>query len=471
MTHTLHRRGSEKELQKDFVILAMAARGVNREGAAPKLARALEIFAAHHPVNYGNVAGNSLTKPLAELVALTRDNTVSHAVFRSVEDVTAVLADLRKEDLGISIVVSGLFEEVRRAYCDNHLKPHTVIRHRHQRRLDDAGTCGEENRGGLPLRRLQLGTVRPRLGPSCSLFGGTLMTTAHQKRLDFRANPAAGKFMIAPGIYDALSAKAAQAAGLPCLAMGGYAISASRLGQPDVGLLSLTEMATALKQICDATDIPIIGDGDTGYGNALNVIRTEQEYEKAGASCIFFEDQVWPKRCGHMDGKQVIAAEEHTQKIRAACDAREDKATLIMARTDTRAVNGIEDAIRRGHLYAEAGAELLFIEALRDRDEVERLAKEFEGTGIYLFANMIEGGKTPIIPASDLKAMGYAGVFWSCASLYLVTKTLVENFTCLNQEGTSDSFADQLLPFAEFNRFIGLDRYKALEKQYGVTHG
>ena len=126
MTHTLHRRGSEKELQKDFVILAMAARGVNREGAAPKLARALEIFAAHHPVNYGNVAGNSLTKPLAELVALTRDNTVSPAVFRSVEDVTAVLADLRKEDLGISIVVSGLFEEVRRACCDNHLKPHTV---------------------------------------------------------------------------------------------------------------------------------------------------------------------------------------------------------------------------------------------------------------------------------------------------------------------------------------------------------
>ena len=194
------------------------------------------------------------------------------------------------------------------------------------------------------------------------------MTTAHQKRLDFRANLAAGKFMIAPGIYDALSAKAAQAAGLPCLAMGGYAISASRLGQPDVGLLSLTEMATALKQICDATDIPVIGDGD-----ALNVIRTEQEYEKAGASCIFFEDQVWPKRCGHMDGKQVIAAEEHAQKIRAACDAREDKATLIMARTDSRAVNGIEDAIRRGRLYAEAGAELLFSRPRRSRAVGQRI--------------------------------------------------------------------------------------------------
>ena len=274
--------------------------------------------------------------------------------------------------------------------------------------------------------------------------------------------------MIAPGIYDALSAKIAQDAGLPCLAMGGYAISASRLAKPDVGLLSCTEMTRALKEICDATDIPVIGDGDTGYGNALNVIRTEQEYELAGASCIFFEDQVWPKRCGHMEGKQVIAAEEHADKIRAACDARIDKDTLIMARTDTRAINGIDDAIRRGHLYADAGAELLFIEALRDRGEVERLAREFEGSGTYLFANMIEGGKTPIIPAAELKAMGYAGVFWSCASLYMVAKTLFKNFSLLARDGTSDAFLDELIPFPDFNKFIGLDDYKTLEKKYGV---
>ena len=294
------------------------------------------------------------------------------------------------------------------------------------------------------------------------------MKTAHQKRLDFRANLTNGRFMIAPGIYDALSAKIAQDAGLPCLAMGGYAISASRLAKPDVGLLSCTEMTRALKEICDATDIPVIGDGDTGYGNALNVIRTEQEYELAGASCIFFEDQVWPKRCGHMEGKQVIAAEEHADKIRAACDARIDKDTLIMARTDTRAINGIDDAIRRGHLYADAGAELLFIEALRDRGEVERLAREFEGSGTYLFANMIEGGKTPIIPAAELKAMGYAGVFWSCASLYMVAKTLFKNFSLLARDGTSDAFLDELLPFPDFNKFIGLDDYKTLEKKYGV---
>lgn len=294
------------------------------------------------------------------------------------------------------------------------------------------------------------------------------MKTAHDKRKAFRENLRSGRFMIAPGIYDALSAKVAEAAGLPCLTMGGYAISASRLGEPDVGLLSLSEMTEALKQICDATDIPVIGDGDTGYGNALNVLRTEQEYEKAGASCIFFEDQVWPKRCGHMEGKAVISAEEHAEKIRAACDARIDRETLIMARTDARAVNGIEDAVRRGHLYAEAGAEALFIEALRDRGEVERIAREFEGTGVHLFANMIEGGKTPIISARELQAMGYAGVFWSCASLYMVTKTLFDNFSTLAKEGTSESFLGDLMPFGEFNRFIGLEKYRELEKRYGV---
>lgn len=294
------------------------------------------------------------------------------------------------------------------------------------------------------------------------------MTTAQQKRIAFRDNLANGRFMIAPGIYDALSAKLAQAAGLNCLAMGGYAISASRLGQPDVGLLSFTEMVQSLKGIADATDIPIIADADTGYGNALNVIRTVREYETAGASCIFLEDQAWPKRCGHMEGKQVISAEEHAQKIRAACDARLDANTVIMARTDSRAIYGFDDAIGRAKLYVDNGAEVLFIEALRDRQELEAAAKAFAGSGVYLFANMIEGGKTPIVSADELKAMGYAGVFWSCASLYLVAKTLLENFTRLAQTGTSEGFIDQMLPFGDFNTFIGLDKYRELEQKYAV---
>ena len=294
------------------------------------------------------------------------------------------------------------------------------------------------------------------------------MKTAHQKRLDFRARLKSKKIMIVPGIYDALSAKIAQEAGIPCIAMGGYSIEASRLAQPDVGLLSLSEMTTALKQICDAIDIPVIGDGDTGYGNALNAIRTEQEFEAAGAACVFLEDQVWPKRCGHMDGKQVITAEEHAQKLRAAVDARVDKEMMIMARTDTRAINGLDDAIERGKRYADAGAEILFIEALRDRAEIEKAARAFEGTGIYLTSNMIEGGKTPLIPASELEQMGYSVVFWACSSLYLVSKTLHDAFTVLNTTGTTASIADKMIDFPRFNHFIGLDTYKKLEREYKV---
>lgn len=294
------------------------------------------------------------------------------------------------------------------------------------------------------------------------------MKTAHQKRLDFRARLKSKKIMITPGIYDALSAKIAQEAGIPCLAMGGYAIEASRLAQPDVGLLSLAEMTDALKQICDATDIPVIGDGDTGYGNALNAIRTEREFEAAGAACVFLEDQVWPKRCGHMDGKQVITAEEHAQKIRAAADARIDKDMMIMARTDTRAINGLEDAIERGKRYADAGAEIIFIEALRDRNEIEKAARAFEGTGIYLTSNMIEGGKTPLIPAQELEQMGYSVVFWACSSLYLVSKTLHDAFSTLNTTGTTASLADKMIDFTQFNHFIGLDTYKKLEREYKV---
>ena len=294
------------------------------------------------------------------------------------------------------------------------------------------------------------------------------MKTAHEKRLAFRARLKSKKIMITPGIYDALSAKIAQASGISCVAMGGYSIEASRLGQPDVGFLSLTEMSGALKQICDAIDIPVIGDGDTGYGNALNVIRTEREFEAAGAACMFLEDQVWPKRCGHMDGKQVITAAEHAQKIKAAVDSRTDKAMMIMARTDSRAINGLDEAIERGKRYADAGAEIIFIEALRDREEIEKAARAFEGSGVYLTSNMIEGGKTPIIPASELEQMGYSVVFWACSALYLTAQALHEGFTALNTEGTTNSLSGKMMDFSQFNHFIGLDQYKQLELKYKV---
>ena len=294
------------------------------------------------------------------------------------------------------------------------------------------------------------------------------MKTATQKRQELRALLSGGSIVIVPGIGDALSAKIAQMAGIRCLAMGGYSVTAVHLAQPDVGLLSMAEMATALKEICDATDIPVIADGDNGYGNALNVIRTEYEFEKAGAACIFFEDQVWPKRCGHMDGKQVITAEEHARKIRAAVDARMDKETMIMARTDSRAVYGIGDAVNRCKQYADAGAEVLFSDGLCTREEIERFAKELKGEGAFLAANMIEGGKTPIIPAKELEQMGYSLVFWACSAVYTVSKALYDLFTGLKENGTTEATVANMIEFGRFNHFIGLDHYKELERKYKV---
>ena len=273
------------------------------------------------------------------------------------------------------------------------------------------------------------------------------MKTATQKRKGLRKLLSGKNIICVPGVGDALTAKVAQAAGIRCVAMGGYSVTAVHLAQPDVGLLSMTEMATALKEICDATDIPVIADGDNGYGNALNVIRTEYEFEKAGAACIFFEDQVWPKRCGHMDGKQVI---------------------MIMARTDSRAVYGIEDAIERCKRYADAGAEMLFADGLCTREEIERFAKELRGSGAFLDANMIEGGKTPIIPAKELEQMGYSVVFWACSAVYTVTKALYDLFSGLKENGNTDATAAGMMEFGKFNQFIGLDHYKELERKYKV---
>lgn len=247
-----------------------------------------------------------------------------------------------------------------------------------------------------------------------------------------------GEIIVAPGIGDALSAKIAAYAGIKALTMGGYSVSASRLGQPDVGFLSCTEMAEQLTGICNATDLPVVADGDTGYGNALNVIRTEQMFEQAGAACIFFEDQAWPKRCGHMDGKQVISAEEHAQKIRAAVDARLDKETMIMSRTDSRAVYGIDDAIERTKRYIDAGAEICFADGIGTREELEKFAKELSGSGAYLVANMIEGGKTPLIPAKELEQMGFSLVFWACSAVYTISKALYDLFGNLAQDGTTE---------------------------------
>lgn len=273
-----------------------------------------------------------------------------------------------------------------------------------------------------------------------------------------------GDIIIAPGAYDALSAKLIEAAGFKVVIMGGYSVAASRLAQPDVGCLSMSEMAQSLKLINDAVHLPVIADGDTGYGNPLSVRRTVQEYEMLGAAAIIFEDQVFPKRCGHMQGKEVIPALEHVQKIKAACEATSHKETLIIARTDARAPLGMAEAIDRGKRYLDAGAEALFIEAPQDLQELESIGAAFPNT--ILVANMVEGGRTPILKAEELQQLGFKIVFWPCTALYTVARMLGQVLGELKKSGTTEACRDLMLSFNEFNQLVGLEEYLLLDQRY-----
>ncbi len=275
------------------------------------------------------------------------------------------------------------------------------------------------------------------------------------------------EILLLPGVYDALSAKVAQEVGYEALVMGGYAIAASRLAAPDIGYLSRTEMAMAAKTITAAVDLPLLVDGDTGYGNALSARHTLRELEAVGAAAVLFEDQVWPKRCGHMAGKQVVEAKVHAVKLRAAADAKGDPDTLLIARTDSRAVLGLDAAIERGKLYLDSGADALFIEAPQNEWELEKIGKAFPDT--VLMANMIEGGRTPILTPKKLEALGFSIVTWPCSLIYTVTKALREVLTALKEEGTTDGVKERMLSFAAFNAFIGLDKYEELDKKYKET--
>lgn len=272
------------------------------------------------------------------------------------------------------------------------------------------------------------------------------------------------EILIVPGAYDALSAKIIEQTGFKVMLMGGYSIAGSRLAQPDVGYLSMTEMVDALKVIIDAVELPVIADGDTGYGNPLSVMRTVQEYEKAGAAAVIFEDQVVPKRCGHMQGKEIIPASEHVQKIKAACQAKQSDTLLIVARTDARGVLGLPPAIERGKLYLEAGADALFIEAPQSVGELESIGKAFPDT--ILIANMVEGGKTPCLTALELQQLGFKIVFWPCTALYAVACTLQRVFKTLHETGSTSPYQKQMLSFNDFNALVGLEKYLEIDKRY-----
>lgn len=267
----------------------------------------------------------------------------------------------------------------------------------------------------------------------------------------------------APGAYDAWSARLVESAGFPALYMTGYGASASVIGQPDIGLMSMTEMATQAKNMAAAVDIPLIADGDTGYGGVLNVIRTVQEYERAGIAAIQLEDQVFPKRCGHMEGKQLIPREDMVAKIKAAVYARRSEDFVIIARTDARAVVGLEEGVHRALAYADAGADVIFVEAPQTVDEMKEIAGAVRSP---LMANMVEKGKTPFLTAGELERLGYKVVIYPVSTLYTATKALLELLRRLKEDGTTANCMEEMVTFGEFNDLIGVDKMQALEKAF-----
>jgi methylisocitrate lyase len=269
--------------------------------------------------------------------------------------------------------------------------------------------------------------------------------------------------LIMPGVYDALSAKIASRAGFEVIFITGYSLSATLLGEPDFGLLTQTEVVDAAQRICSVVDTPVIVDADTGYGNAINVIRTVQELIRAGAGGMFLEDQVWPKRCGHMKGKQVIALDEHVKKITAAVEARGDNDFFIVARTDSRQALGLDEAIKRGTAFKAAGADAVFIEAPESKDEMREISRQVSGP---LVANMLERGVTPLMGPKELKELGFDLIVWPLAPLYSVAKSLTGVYTTLRRDGSTLGILDQLMPFNEFNEIVGLNEKYALDAKY-----
>lgn len=269
--------------------------------------------------------------------------------------------------------------------------------------------------------------------------------------------------LVMPGVYDSLSAKIAARAGFEVIFITGYSLSATLLGEPDFGLLTQTEMLTSAQRICAGVDTPVIVDADTGYGNAINVIRTVKELTRVGAAGMFLEDQIWPKRCGHMKGKQVIPLEEQLKKLQAAMEARGEEDLYIVARTDARQALGLTEAIRRGVAFKEAGADAIFIEAPESKEEMREIARHVPGP---LVANMIERGVTPLMAPEELRELGFQLIVWPLSPLYAASKALQDVYTTLRQKGSTQEMLDRLISFDEFHEIVGLKEKYALDAKY-----
>jgi len=265
------------------------------------------------------------------------------------------------------------------------------------------------------------------------------------------------------GAYDALSARLVERAGFEIMHVGGYNLSASHLGLPDVGYLTLSETVDLAGRIAANTNLPVIADGDDGYGNHLNIGRLISELERAGLAGVHIEDQVFPKRCGHMAGKRLVAAEGFEQKIKAAVDARRDGDFVIIARTDAIAVEGFEQAIERANRYTEAGADVVFVEAPENEEQAAQVPGAVARPALY---NWCYGGKSPLLPAERVAEMGYKFILFTDA-LYAVSKTLIELYDEIKRTGTYLGYSERMLPFDEFNELLDLNKVAALDEKYG----
>ncbi len=270
------------------------------------------------------------------------------------------------------------------------------------------------------------------------------------------------KSVVVPGVHDPMSAKIFQDAGFPVLFTGGFSLSASTVGVPDIGLLTMSENIERVRRVTNTIDIPLIADMDTGYGSPLNVIRTVQECVNSGVAGIILEDQSWPKKCGHMEGKSVISNEEHVEKIKAAVHARGDSELVIIARTDSRATHSLEEAIRRGKNLEESGADVIFIEAPQTEEEIRTIGKEIK---LPMLINLIEGGKTPNLPISDLEELGFRLILYPLTSIFATAYSMQKLASHVRSEKTTRGY-DEILTFSEFENVVDLQKYKDLDSKF-----
>jgi len=292
--------------------------------------------------------------------------------------------------------------------------------------------------------------------------GAAAVPSPHRRLREQLADP---KILVAPGCYDAFTATLIDKAAFGACYLSGAGVSYSHTGRPDLGLVTCTEMVARIAAIAEAVSIPIIADGDTGYGNAANVARTVRAYEQVGCSAIQLEDQHFPKRCGHLAGKELVSAQEMAGKVRAACDTRRDSDFVVIARTDAIATHGMDEALDRAELYMNSGADVIFVESPRDRKDLETIATRLGGR-VPLLANMVEGGKTPLFTNSELQDMGYSLVIYPNAILRGVAKVGADILEDLKANDTTRESLHRMRDFKELNKLLGIEEFAVFEKKY-----